>query len=77
VKAGGKGGYDHPSQYLHVQSAMIADNLYINPQEDDSVALRHIPLIGLASETDRYAEVLKMFPISVQIKSYWVGVRDP
>ncbi|MFT3685312.1 MAG: sulfatase-like hydrolase/transferase [Phycisphaerales bacterium] len=45
-------------------------NLYTNPQEDDSIALRHIPsFVGVLGETERYAEVLKKFPVSVQIKA--------
>jgi arylsulfatase len=46
-------------------------NLYTNPQEDESIIIRHIPAgIGLLSEYDRYNAVLKKFPMSVQIKMY-------
>ncbi|MBS0520022.1 MAG: sulfatase-like hydrolase/transferase [Proteobacteria bacterium] len=43
-------------------------NLYANPQEDNSIAIRHIPMsIPLLSETDRYEAVLKKFPPRIQI----------
>lgn len=46
-------------------------NLYTNPQEDESIVVRHIPAaMAAASEIDRYTEVLKKFPMSVQIKLY-------
>jgi arylsulfatase len=46
-------------------------NLYTNPQEDDSIGLRHLPAsIGVVGEFDRYGEVLKRFPVNIQIKMY-------
>lgn len=38
-------------------------NLYTNPQEDESIGIRHIPLgLPLLDEINRYNEVLKQFP---------------
>jgi arylsulfatase len=43
-------------------------NLYADPQEDNSIGVRHIPaFIGLEMEAERYKEVLKKFPPKVQI----------
>lgn len=43
-------------------------NLYANPQEDNSVALRHIPAAsGVAVEVRRYQEMLKKFPPNVVV----------
>jgi arylsulfatase A-like enzyme len=44
-------------------------NLYTNPQEDDSVGIRHIPMtLPLQTELERYKGVLKKFPPNIQIK---------
>ncbi|MFJ1267900.1 sulfatase-like hydrolase/transferase [Legionella lytica] len=44
-------------------------NLYTNPQEDESIGIRHIPLgLPLLNEMNRYKAVLKQFPPRVQIK---------
>lgn len=44
-------------------------NLYTNPQEDDSIGVRHIPMtVPLKDEVARYMEVLKKFPSRIQIK---------
>lgn len=44
-------------------------NLYTNPQEDESIGIRHIPLgIPLLKEMNRYRDVLKQFPPRTQIK---------
>ena len=44
-------------------------NLYTNPQEDDSVGVRHIPVtLPLQVEIGRYRAVLKRFPSRIQIK---------
>ena len=46
----------------------LAFNLYTNPQEDDAIGIRHIPmLIPLMSEMARYQAVLKKFPANKQI----------
>lgn len=43
-------------------------NLYANPQEDNSKAIRHIPAAaGIAVETSRYQEVLKKYPPKILI----------
>ncbi|WP_276601119.1 sulfatase-like hydrolase/transferase [Nannocystis sp. ILAH1] len=44
-------------------------NLYTNPQEDDSIAIRHAPVaLALEAELLRYREVLKKFPARKQIE---------
>jgi len=44
-------------------------NLYSNPQEDDSVGIRHIPIgVPLLTEMQRYQAVMEKFPVTVQIK---------
>ncbi|MFT3924314.1 MAG: sulfatase-like hydrolase/transferase [Myxococcales bacterium] len=43
-------------------------NLYTNPQEDEAVGIRHIPMsLPLMQELERYGEVLKKFPPKTQI----------
>lgn len=43
-------------------------NLYTNPQEDESVGIRHLPLgIPFNAEMKRYQDVLKKYPPNVQI----------
>jgi arylsulfatase len=43
-------------------------NLYTNPQEDETIGIRHIPMgIPLQAELARYEVVLKKFPKRVQI----------
>lgn len=43
-------------------------NLYANPQEDNSVAIRHIPAAsGVAQEVRRYQEMLKKYPPNVVV----------
>ena len=45
-------------------------NLYTNPQEDEMVGIRHIPMsLPLGQEMERYIAVLKKFPSKVQIGS--------
>jgi len=44
-------------------------NLYTNPQEDDSIGVRHIPMgVPLQAEAHNYMEILKKYPPKVQIK---------
>ncbi|MGU9778456.1 sulfatase-like hydrolase/transferase [Salmonella enterica] len=44
-------------------------NLYTNPQEDDSIGVRHIPMgVPLQAEAHSYMEILKKYPPKVQIK---------
>jgi arylsulfatase len=51
----------------HVANAMMF-NLYTNPQEDDSIAIRHIPMgVPLLDEIERYEAVLQKFPSRQQI----------
>ncbi|WP_125955146.1 sulfatase-like hydrolase/transferase [Novosphingobium sp. MD-1] len=43
-------------------------NLYANPQEDNSVAIRHLPIaIPVGAEIARYQQVLRKYPPKVQI----------
>ena len=43
-------------------------NLYANPQEDNSVAIRHIPAAsGLSLEVSRYQEMLRKYPPNVVV----------
>ena len=43
-------------------------NLYANPQEDSSIAIRHIPAAaGLSPEVNRYQEMLKKYPPNVVV----------
>ncbi len=43
-------------------------NLYTNPQEDESVGIRHIPMaLPFDAEIQRYLEVMKKYPSKVQI----------
>ncbi len=63
---GSKGGI---SGSIAKAAGSNAYNLYTNPQEDDSIGIRHIPvLIPLLNEYDRYKNVLKKYPPRVQIK---------
>jgi len=44
-------------------------NLYTNPQEDESVGVRHIPMgVPLQDEVHNYMEIMKKYPPKVQIK---------
>ncbi|MCS5712235.1 sulfatase-like hydrolase/transferase [Candidatus Berkiella aquae] len=44
-------------------------NLYTNPQENDGIGIRHIPIgVPLQTEMQRYNEVLKKYPPHIQIK---------
>ncbi len=50
-------------------SGTMMFNLHTNPQEDESVGVRHIPLgVPLLNELNRYKDVLKKFPPTIQIK---------
>jgi arylsulfatase len=62
---GHKGGFSGSI----VKSAGVAMvNLYTNPQEDESVGIRHIPMgLVLENEIERYVEVLKRYPPRFQI----------
>jgi arylsulfatase A-like enzyme len=43
-------------------------NLYTNPQEDETIAIRHTPVaVTVGRELDRYTAVLKKFPVKIQI----------
>lgn len=43
-------------------------NLYSNPQEDNSLTIRHLPVaIGIGAEMQRYQAVLKKYPPNTQI----------
>lgn len=50
-------------------SGSMLFNLYTNPQEDDSVGVRHIPMgVPLQDEVHNYMAILKKYPPKVQIK---------
>lgn len=43
-------------------------NLYTNPQEDNTIGIRHIPMgVALQAEEQAYKEILKQYPAKVQI----------
>lgn len=43
-------------------------NLFTNPQEDDSIGARHLPMgVPLSAEIDRYQKVLKKYPGRIQV----------
>lgn len=47
---------------------VILNNLYTNPQEDESVGIRHIPIsVIFGTEIQRYLEVLKKYSIKGKI----------
>jgi arylsulfatase len=49
-------------------SGTLIFNLYTNPQEDDAVGVRHIPMgVPLLDEMNRYHAVLQRFPSRIQI----------
>jgi arylsulfatase len=49
-------------------SGSLIFNLYTNPQEDDAVGVRHIPMgVPLLDEMNRYHAVLQRFPSRIQI----------
>lgn len=49
-------------------AGMTVFNLYANPQEDNSVGIRHIPAtVDLGVEFERYKAVLKKYPPHVQV----------
>lgn len=46
----------------------VITNLYTNPQEDESVGIRHLPMaVMLGAEGQRYDKVLKKYPISIKV----------
>ncbi|MGB2630237.1 MAG: sulfatase-like hydrolase/transferase [Candidatus Omnitrophota bacterium] len=46
----------------------ILNNLYTNPQEDENVGVRHIPIaVSFGAEGARYEEVLKKYPPQTKI----------
>ncbi|PZF71914.1 sulfatase-like hydrolase/transferase [Taibaiella soli] len=66
TKKGYNGGF---SGAIEKAEGSIMFNLYTNPQEDETVGIRHIPLgVPLQTEVGRYMEVLKKYPKHVQIK---------
>ena len=63
---GQKGGF---SGTIAPTAGSVMFNLYTNPQEDDAVGIRHIPLgVPLMNEMNRYKDVLKKYPPTTQIK---------
>jgi arylsulfatase len=64
-RLGNKGGLSGSAEQSW---ATIMFNLYTNPQEDESIGIRHIPMgIPLTDEIGRYQGVLKKFPPKYQI----------
>ena len=50
---------------------LVMFNLYTNPQEDDSVGIRHIPVGNIInSEFGRYRSVLKKYPPNFLLPGY-------
>jgi arylsulfatase len=50
---------------------LVMFNLYTNPQEDDSVGIRHIPAWNaVSSEFARYKGVLQKFPPDFRLPGY-------
>lgn len=65
VQAGHIGGFSGTMQQSN-GSTMF--NLYTNPQEDETIGIRHIPLgVPLQAEYLRYREILKKYPARTQI----------
>ena len=49
-------------------AGLMMFNLYTNPQEDDSIGIRHLPMAGiLMQEVNNYESILKKFPPVVKI----------
>ncbi|POP42674.1 arylsulfatase [Superficieibacter electus] len=66
TKSGYQGGFTG-SIVKTAGTAMF--NLYTDPQETDSIGIRHIPMgVPLQSEMHNYMEILKKYPPKVQIK---------
>ncbi|MBO9583942.1 MAG: sulfatase-like hydrolase/transferase [Flavobacterium sp.] len=65
VQAGHIGGF---SGTVQQSAGSNMFNLYTNPQEDETIGIRHIPMgIPLQAEYLRYLEVLKKYPPKKQI----------
>jgi arylsulfatase len=65
TRRGQQGGISGTAQQT---AGSIMFNLYTNPQEDDMIGVRHIPLgLPLLTEMQRYEAVLQKFPPSTQI----------
>jgi arylsulfatase len=65
TRLGYKGGFSGSAERPW---GSVMFNLYTNPQEDDSIGIRHIPMgIPLTDEIGRYRAVLKKFPPHYQI----------
>ncbi len=62
---GHKGGF---SGVISKSAGATMFNLYTNPQEDETIGIRHIPMgIPLQTELHRYEDVLKKYPTHIQI----------
>ncbi|MBN9286849.1 MAG: arylsulfatase [Gammaproteobacteria bacterium 39-13] len=62
---GYKGGF---SGIISKAAGLVMFNLYTNPQENDAIGIRHLPMgVPLETEMQRYHEVLKKFPPHIQI----------
>lgn len=67
VQAGHIGGFSGTMQQTNGSNMF---NLYTNPQEDETIGIRHIPLgVPLQAEYLRYKEVLKKYPSKTQIST--------
>jgi arylsulfatase A-like enzyme len=66
TQRGYQGGFSGANVYT---SGAAMFNLYTNPQEDEMVGIRHIPIgLPVAEEMGRYRAVLKKYPVRVQVE---------
>ena len=62
---GYQGGF---SGTISQPAGLLMFNLYTNPQEDETIGIRHLPVAGiLTAELDQYRAILKKFPSIVKI----------
>ena len=65
TQGGYQGGF---TGTLAPTAGSVMFNLYTNPQEDDSIAIRHIPMyMHMMQELDVYTDILKRYPMNIQI----------
>ena len=66
TQTGYQGGF---SGALMKSAGSVMFNLYTNPQEDDAVGIRHIPMgVPLDAEYGAYMQILAKYPPHTQIK---------
>ncbi len=65
TKTGYQGGFTGGIQQT---AGSLMFNLYTNPQEDDSIGVRHIPMgVPFQTEVGVYEEILKKYPGKIQV----------